>query len=251
MKRNEICAQIENWIEELCKPQYNERSSRTISFNSMVLRRQYRHLREELAKLKVPEGLSDLDAPFNPNVTLPAMNDSSTNNVNTSGTVSTTKSNSEATTGSSNVATTAPSCSINVPTETSQTSGNVSSESNVHQENNNVQSLNTSPMAPLEINTNQNFIICNIAGDDNDDSPTILPQTKLPPAVKAKLVNVDESSPSNDTEGAEGDEEGGDADVIATGGEELEVSEYKCNTVDELMEPLYFESSENAMHYDD
>lgn len=106
-------------------------------------------------------------------------------------------------------------------------------------------------MAPLEINTNQNFIICNIAGDDNDDSPTILPQTKLPPAVKAKLVNVDESSPSNYTEGAEGDEEGGAADVIATGGEELEVSEYKCNTVDELMEPLYFESSENAMHYDD
>lgn len=65
LKRNEICAQIENWITELSRPQYSElRSGRTISFNSMVLRRQYRQLREELAKLTVPEGLEDLDTPF-------------------------------------------------------------------------------------------------------------------------------------------------------------------------------------------
>uniref|UniRef100_W8AIN7 Dual E2 ubiquitin-conjugating enzyme/E3 ubiquitin-protein ligase BIRC6 n=1 Tax=Ceratitis capitata TaxID=7213 RepID=W8AIN7_CERCA len=85
LKRNEICAQIESWIEELSKPQYSERNSRTISFNSMVLRRQYRHLREELAKLKVPEGLEDLDTPFNPNVNLPAMAEttSATNVTNT------------------------------------------------------------------------------------------------------------------------------------------------------------------------
>nr|XP_014092668.2 baculoviral IAP repeat-containing protein 6 isoform X3 [Bactrocera oleae] len=88
LKRNEICAQIENWIEELSKPQYSERNSRTISFNSMVLRRQYRHLREELAKLKVPEGLEDLDTPFNPNVNLPAMTEttSAANATNTKAT---------------------------------------------------------------------------------------------------------------------------------------------------------------------
>ncbi|XP_070137301.1 dual E2 ubiquitin-conjugating enzyme/E3 ubiquitin-protein ligase BIRC6 isoform X1 [Drosophila bipectinata] len=71
LKREEICQQIEGWIEELSKPQYTERASRTISFNSMVLRRHYRHLREELAKLKPPRGLEDLDAPFNPVATLP------------------------------------------------------------------------------------------------------------------------------------------------------------------------------------
>ncbi|XP_015009950.2 baculoviral IAP repeat-containing protein 6 isoform X4 [Drosophila erecta] len=73
LKREEICAQIEGWIEELGKPQYTERASRTISFNSMVLRRHYRHLREELSKLKPPRGLEDLDAPFNPVATLPPM----------------------------------------------------------------------------------------------------------------------------------------------------------------------------------
>ncbi|XP_054725362.1 baculoviral IAP repeat-containing protein 6 isoform X3 [Anastrepha obliqua] len=89
LKRNEICSQIENWIEELSKPQYSERNSRTISFNSMVLRRQYRHLREELAKLKVPEGLEDLDTPFNPNVNLPAMTESTSVNNGTNTTTAT------------------------------------------------------------------------------------------------------------------------------------------------------------------
>ena len=70
LKRNEICAQIENWITELSRPQYSElRSGRTISFNSMVLRRQYRQLREELAKLPVPAGLEDLDTPFSASTT--------------------------------------------------------------------------------------------------------------------------------------------------------------------------------------
>lgn len=65
VKRHEICNQIESWIAELSIPQYSERSGRTISFNSMVLRRQYKQLREELAKLPVPSGLEDLDSPFN------------------------------------------------------------------------------------------------------------------------------------------------------------------------------------------
>lgn len=60
LKRQEICNQIQDWITELSKPQH----SRQISLNSMVLRRQYRQLREELAKLPVPEGLEDLDRPF-------------------------------------------------------------------------------------------------------------------------------------------------------------------------------------------
>ncbi|XP_064535866.1 baculoviral IAP repeat-containing protein 6 isoform X5 [Drosophila montana] len=83
LKREEICTQIEGWIEELSKPQYTERASRTISFNSMVLRRHYRHLREELAKLKPPRGLEDLDAPFNPVATLPPMDVSSTTSATT------------------------------------------------------------------------------------------------------------------------------------------------------------------------
>ncbi|XP_030370289.1 baculoviral IAP repeat-containing protein 6 isoform X2 [Scaptodrosophila lebanonensis] len=78
LKREEICTQIEGWIDELGKPQYTERSSRTISFNSMVLRRHYRHLREELAKLKPPQGLEDLEKPFNPVASLPPMDVSAT-----------------------------------------------------------------------------------------------------------------------------------------------------------------------------
>lgn len=64
LKRNEICQQIENWITELSRPLFSERSGRAISFNSMVLRRQYRQIREELAKLPVPEGLEDFENPF-------------------------------------------------------------------------------------------------------------------------------------------------------------------------------------------
>lgn len=59
LKRHEICGQIEGWITELAKLQLAERVDR-----SMVLRRQYRQLREELAKLPIPAGLEDLDQPF-------------------------------------------------------------------------------------------------------------------------------------------------------------------------------------------
>jgi hypothetical protein len=67
LKRNEICQQIESWITELSRPQVSERSGRAISFNSMVLRRQYRQLREELAKLPCPEGLENFDNVFSVN----------------------------------------------------------------------------------------------------------------------------------------------------------------------------------------
>lgn len=76
LKRNEICQQVENWITELSRPQVSERSGRAISFNSMVLRRQYRQLREELAKLPVPEGLENFDNPFSVNP-LPSSSSSS------------------------------------------------------------------------------------------------------------------------------------------------------------------------------
>lgn len=82
LKRNEICEQIEGWIAELSKPQYNERSGRTISFNSMVLRRQYRQIREELAKIPTPEGLEDLDNPFS--VSTPASSEVITASTSTS-----------------------------------------------------------------------------------------------------------------------------------------------------------------------
>lgn len=70
LKRNEICQQIENWITELSRPPQvsSERCGRTISFNSMVLKRQYRQLRDELAKLPVPENLKNFDNPFSANV---------------------------------------------------------------------------------------------------------------------------------------------------------------------------------------
>lgn len=71
MKRHEICTQIDEWISELSKPQHSERGGRTILFNSMVLRRHYRQLREELAKLPVPEGLEDLERPFTATVSSP------------------------------------------------------------------------------------------------------------------------------------------------------------------------------------
>lgn len=67
-KRNEICQQIESWIDELSRSiQVSERCGRTISFNSMVLKRQYRQLRDELAKLPCPENLKNFKNPFNIN----------------------------------------------------------------------------------------------------------------------------------------------------------------------------------------
>lgn len=73
LKRNEICDQIEGWLSELCKQQNSDRSGRTISFNSMALRRHYRQLREELAKLPPPPGLEDMNHPFSAAVTSPCL----------------------------------------------------------------------------------------------------------------------------------------------------------------------------------
>ncbi|XP_075144573.1 BIR repeat containing ubiquitin-conjugating enzyme [Haematobia irritans] len=251
LKRNEICAQIENWIEELCKPQCNERSSRTISFNSMVLRRQYRHLREELAKLKVPEGLEDLDAPFNPNVTLPAMNESASNNSsNTSGsTYNTTKVQ-------------ADTSMISTSTTTSSSSGSgaiAETKSNAGSEETTVESLSSTlcsgsapPLAPLEINTNQPFISCTM--DDDSDSPAVLPQSTLPAPATAKVVTVDETANEGDGDEDAEEDDGEDGDDILGGeeeGEALDANDYKCNTVGDLMDQLFFDSSDNTMHYDD
>lgn len=247
LKRNEICSQIENWIEELCKPQYNERNSRTISFNSMVLRRQYRHLREELAKLKVPEGLNDLDAPFNPNVTLPAMNESCNNS--NSGTIAVIKSVGEVnTTTNATVAAAGTVCGANIVIKNMQEGGNVFGkepiDANVYSEKD-VQSLKSTSFAPLEINTSQHFINCNIE-DDNDNSPLLPSQTPLPSIVNNPIVAIEEATLSNDMEVGDVDEE----DVVVTEDDGLDVSDYKSNTVDELMEQLFFEASENAMQYD-
>ncbi|XP_055696918.1 baculoviral IAP repeat-containing protein 6 isoform X3 [Phlebotomus papatasi] len=85
LKRNEICTQIEKWIEELSKPQYSERNGRNISFNSMVLRRQYRHLREELANLPTPDGLEDLERPFMASVPSPKGSECGTSGGTSSG----------------------------------------------------------------------------------------------------------------------------------------------------------------------
>lgn len=65
MKRHDICAQVEQWLEELNKHQHIERGgNRNIQMNYQDLRNHYKQLREELAKLKPPAGLEDLDRPF-------------------------------------------------------------------------------------------------------------------------------------------------------------------------------------------
>ncbi|XP_059217801.1 baculoviral IAP repeat-containing protein 6 isoform X2 [Stomoxys calcitrans] len=246
LKRNEICAQIENWIEELCKPQCNERSSRTISFNSMVLRRQYRHLREELAKLKVPEGLEDLDAPFNPNVTLPAMSESANNSSSNYGSgpaYNTSKPQTDASMVSTSTATSSSSGSGAI----AETKSNPGSEETTVESLSSTLCSGSAPLAPLEINTNQPFISCTM--DDDSDSPAVLPQSTLPAPVTAKVITVDETS--NEADGEDGDEEEGDGDDIIVPDEDGDANDYKCNTVDDLMEQLFFDSSDNTMHYDD
>lgn len=211
----------------------------------MVLRRQYRHLREELSKLKVPEGLHDLDVPFNPNVTLPAMTDSS---INSSGAITVPKSNTE-TSGTTNVpsTTTSPSVNANIGPESTKTSDAfVNKTSDNQNQVTEIQSINTTPLAPLEINTQQSFINCAME-DDSDDTPAILSQNTLP---SNEIITHNEPLLPNDIETGEGEEEDAE-DIIANESEELDVSDYKCNTVDELMEQLFFDTSENAMQYDD
>lgn len=204
----------------------------------MVLRRQYRHLREELAKLKVPEGLEDLDAPFNPNVTLPAMSESANNSGNTnSGPVFTPKPQTDTS-------------MVSTSTAASSSSGSAIAEtkSNPGSEETTVESLSSTlcsgsaPLAPLEINTNQPFISCTI--DDDSDSPGVLPQT-------AKVVTVDEPPTEGDGDADEDEGDGDDIIVAEDGDEGIDANDYKCNTVGDLMEQLFFDSSDNTMHYDD
>ncbi|XP_065342145.1 baculoviral IAP repeat-containing protein 6 isoform X6 [Cloeon dipterum] len=59
-KRHEIEAQIEGWIKELDSQSSDRRTGRTISVNSISLKRHYRQLKDELANLKVPAGLEEL-----------------------------------------------------------------------------------------------------------------------------------------------------------------------------------------------
>lgn len=91
MKRHEICTQIEGWITELAKLQLAERVDR-----SLVLRRQYRQLREELAKLPIPPGLEDLDTPFSATVGMPAAAAGSSGSTTTTTSASTVESSTTA-----------------------------------------------------------------------------------------------------------------------------------------------------------
>lgn len=305
LKRKEICAQIEGWIEELCKPEYSERSSRTISFNSMVLRRQYRHLREELSKLKVPEGLEDLDEPFNPNVTLPAMTESSganTNAGNGSGSVGgggsvIANTNAGVALKTTNETSLPPNTST-LPTMNSQNQSpqipeffklHTSNSANAQNPTVTIQQLaaatepNNSTFQPLEININQPFVITTV--EDSSESPAMLsPHPPMPAAVQAKLVTVPDTAPATDTASGQskngsGSSNNNDNNDIDDDDDDEEDSnnnrdeDHLMMSVDEIiaesqndddeeddddlsykleiMEQLFFESSENAMHYDE
>lgn len=209
----------------------------------MVLKRQYRHLREELAKLKVPDGLEDLDAPFNPNVTLPAMGENAGNN-NTN------------TNAAAVLAAKKPGDnSLNQASNNSSASVVAETESSAGAEHKSVESLNSAlcsggaPLAPLEINTNQPYMNC--AMDDESDSPAVLPQTTLPTVATANVVKVDDETVSNEMDDNAEREDGDGEDVILTEGDVLNASEFNGSIVGDLMEQLFFESSESTMHYDD
>ncbi|XP_054283105.1 baculoviral IAP repeat-containing protein 6 [Macrosteles quadrilineatus] len=60
MKRKEIKKQIEGWISDMESQAADRRTGRTISLNTMALKRHYQQLCEELAKLKPPLGMEDL-----------------------------------------------------------------------------------------------------------------------------------------------------------------------------------------------
>ncbi|XP_063222017.1 baculoviral IAP repeat-containing protein 6 isoform X2 [Bacillus rossius redtenbacheri] len=59
MKRQEIVSQVEGWIADMSQCG-DKRTGRAISMNAMALTRHFSQLKEELAKLRVPEGLEDL-----------------------------------------------------------------------------------------------------------------------------------------------------------------------------------------------
>nr|CAD7197978.1 unnamed protein product [Timema douglasi] len=60
IKRQEIVTQIEGWIADMEGQCGDRRTGRAISLNAMALKRHFRLLKEEFAKLKTPEGLDDL-----------------------------------------------------------------------------------------------------------------------------------------------------------------------------------------------
>lgn len=59
-KKREIIKQIEQWIADMEGQGNDRRNGRTISLNTIALKRHFKQLREELNKLKPPPGLEDL-----------------------------------------------------------------------------------------------------------------------------------------------------------------------------------------------
>uniref|UniRef100_A0A8D8V1I0 Dual E2 ubiquitin-conjugating enzyme/E3 ubiquitin-protein ligase BIRC6 n=1 Tax=Cacopsylla melanoneura TaxID=428564 RepID=A0A8D8V1I0_9HEMI len=60
LKRKEIAEQVKGWISELDTQVNDKRTGRSISLNTLALKRHFNFLLEELAKLEVPTGLEDL-----------------------------------------------------------------------------------------------------------------------------------------------------------------------------------------------
>ncbi|KAL1461608.1 hypothetical protein WDU94_013486, partial [Cyamophila willieti] len=60
LKRKEIVEQVKGWISELDTQVNDKRTGRSISLNTLALKRHFNFLLEELAKLEVPAGLEDL-----------------------------------------------------------------------------------------------------------------------------------------------------------------------------------------------
>ncbi|XP_034239276.1 baculoviral IAP repeat-containing protein 6 isoform X4 [Thrips palmi] len=87
-KRREVIKQIEGWIAEMEGQGSDRRNGRTISLNTIALKRHLEQLREELNKLKPPPGQEDLveqtdaeDEPISVNSTSSGATSSSTANV--------------------------------------------------------------------------------------------------------------------------------------------------------------------------
>ncbi|XP_046401534.1 baculoviral IAP repeat-containing protein 6 [Ischnura elegans] len=65
MKRHEVIRQIEGWLADMESLSGDRRTGRAISLHTVALKRHFRLLKEELAKLKPPPGLEDLaDSPL-------------------------------------------------------------------------------------------------------------------------------------------------------------------------------------------
>lgn len=259
LKRNEICTQIENWIEELSKPQFSERNSRTISFNSMVLRRQYRHLREELGKLKIPEGLEDLDMPFNPNVILPVITDSATSCINTITTTTSSstcnvENNSNNTTAIANISS-SDSTQIKIPIKLSE-SETYEITINTNELSQTTSAACASDAGPLNLSSPASPpsssscsesapipMIVEVSNDFTDlsGSTTFLPpQPPVPPPVTATVTTV-QAATQEDIEEIEDDVE---EDVVKVGVNDLNYTEDEV----QMLQALFFndEAYENS-----